>query len=269
MIALYIIVPPPRTTVLILGLDARPEEGMVTRSDSLILATVDPAQQYAGMLSIPRDLYVEIPGYGPDRINTAHVLGESRYQGGGPDLADETVERTFGVRVDRTLRLNFRGFIAIVDAAGGVTIDVENAIIDYEYPTENYDTMVVEFQPGTQHMSGERALQYARTRHGSSDLLRAERQQQVIVALARRLANPANWGHLPDVYVAFTQHVDTNLTIIDVVMMLPTLLWVGPNGIDRHVLDSDYVTGATTEAGASVLELRWEVTQQLLDEMFR
>ncbi|MBN1312461.1 MAG: LCP family protein [Anaerolineae bacterium] len=269
MIVLYMIAPPPRTTVLVLGLDARPEEGMVTRSDSIVLATVDPAQPYVGMLSIPRDLYVEIPGYGPDRINAAHVIGEGLYQGGGLVLAAETIEKNFGVHVDRALRLNFRGFIAIVDAAGGVTVDVENALIDYEYPTENYGTMVVEFQPGVQHMSGERALQYARIRHGSSDLLRAKRQQQVIVALAQQLLNPGNWGRLPDVYMAFTRHVDTDLTILDIAVMAPSLLWVGPNNIDSRVLDNDLVTGTTTEAGASVLQPQWGPIQLLLDEMFR
>jgi LCP family protein required for cell wall assembly len=269
LIVLYIIAPPPRTTVLILGLDARPEEAMITRSDTIILATVDPAQPYAGMLSIPRDLYVNIPGYGMERINAAHVLGESSHPGGGPELATATIEEDFGIRIDRTLRLNFRGFIAIVDAAGGITIDVENPIVDYEYPTDNYGTIVVQFQAGRQHMNGEQALQYARIRHGSSDLLRAERQQQVITALARQLENPANWGRLPDVYLAITQNVDTNLTVLDIASMLPALIWIGPDGIDRHVLNNDYVVGATTEAGASILQPQWDAIQGLMDEMFR
>lgn len=269
MIVLYRLAPPPRTNILVLGLDARPEEGMVTRSDTLILTTVDPAQLYAGMLSIPRDLYVQIPGYSPERINAAHVLGENAQRGGGSELAAETVEQNFQVRVHRTLRMNFRGFVAIVDAAGGVTIDVENYLVDYEYPTDNYGTMVVEFQPGKQRMSGEQALQYARIRHGSSDFQRAERQQQVIVALAHQLSWPGNWWRLPDVYLALTQYVDTDLTILDIAMLAPTLLWVGPDGIDHRVLDTNYVSGATTEAGGSVLQPQWDQIDPLLDEMFR
>lgn len=269
MAVLYRLAPPPRTNILILGLDARPEEGMVTRSDTIILATVDPARLYAGMLSIPRDLYVEIPGYGLERINAAHVLGENVRRGGGPELAAETIEQDFQVRVHRTLRVNFRGFVAIVDAAGGITVDVKNHIIDYEYPTEDYGTMVVEFQPGVQHMDGGQALEYARIRHDSSDIFRIERQQQVIAALARQLVWPGNWWRLPDVYLAFVQNVDTNLNILDVAMLAPTLLWVGPDGIDHRVLDNTYVTGTVTETGASVLLPQWDKIQPLLDEMFR
>lgn len=269
MAVLYRLAPPPRTNILVLGLDARPGEGMVTRSDTLILATVDPEQLYAGMLSIPRDLYIDIPGYAPDRINAAHVLGESVQRGGGPRLAAETIEQNFQVRVHRTLRMDFRGFVAIIDAAGGVTVDVENAIIDYEYPTENYGTMVVEFKSGPQHMSGERALQYARIRHGSSDFLRAERQQRVIVALARQLSWPGNWWRLPNVYLVLAQYVDTDLNIVDIAMMAPTLLWVGPNGIDHQVLDTGYVYGSSTEGGASIQRPDWNQIHPLLDEMFR
>jgi len=266
---LYYIAPPPRTTILVLGLDSRPGEGMVTRSDTLILATVDPYHAYVGMLSIPRDLYVNIPGYGPNRINAAHVFGESAYPGGGRDLAVRTVEENFGVDIHRTVRLNFEAFVAIVDAAGGVTIDVPNLLVDDEYPTPDYGTMVVRFDPGVQHMDGQRALQYARIRHGSSDFQRAERQQQVITALARQLLAPVNWWRLPNVYLAFVQNVETDLTIFDLALMAPTLLWVGPDGIDRQVISREMAIGTTLDNGASVLVPQWGLINPLVDQMFR
>jgi LCP family protein required for cell wall assembly len=268
LVALYRIAPPPRTNILVLGLDSRPGEGDVTRTDTMLLVTVDPADLYVGMLSIPRDLYVEIPGYGEQRINAAHVIGESATPGSGPALAAQTIEYNFGVPVHRTVRLNFEGFLAIVDAAGGVTIDVPEAFTDYEYPTPDYGTMVVSFEAGEQHMDGERALQYARIRHGSSDFERAARQQQVIAALIRQLLWPGNWWRWPGVYRAFSQNVDSNLTVLDALAIMPTVVWVGPDGIDRRVIDRDMVTGRTTSQGASVLDPDWARIQPMLDEMF-
>ncbi len=269
LILLYRLTPPPRTNILILGIDARPGEGSVARTDVMILATVNPGQPYVGMLSIPRDLYVSIPGYGSQRINAAHVYAEADTPGTGPQLAIQTVEQNFGVRVDRYLRINFEGFVAIVDAAGGVTVNVEHYFIDYEYPTSDYGTMVVEFQPGQQLMDGERALQYARSRHGSSDIERSHRQQQIIQALLKQLLWPSHWTRWPAVYRAFRQHVDTNLTLIDTAALVPAVLWVGPDGLDRRVFDETMAYGRTTDAGAYVREPIWDGIGPVIDEMFR
>ncbi len=266
---IYILAPPPRMNILVLGIDARAGEGVVTRTDTVILSTVDPAQPYVGMLSIPRDLYLNIPGYGPQRINAAHVFAERDIPGSGPQKAMETVSANFGVPVHRYLRINFEGFIAIVNAAGGVTVDVERPFIDYAYPTPDYGTMVIEFQAGRQHLDGERALQYARSRHASNDADRARRQQQVIQGVMRQMLWPGNWWRAPGVFRAYVQHVDTDLTIIDVAALAPAVLWVGPDGIDSRVFDASLAYGRTTEGGASVLEPRWDAISLLMDEMFR
>lgn len=269
LVAIYIIAPPPRTNVLVMGVDARPGEGMVTRTDAMILVTVDPAQPYVGMLSIPRDLYIDIPGYGLQRINAAHVLAESNETGTGPALAAATVEHNFGVPVHRTLRLNFDGFVALIDAAGGITLNVEKPFTDYEYPTPDYGVKVVQFEEGRQHMDGERALEYARSRHASTDYDRSRRQQQVIAGLVRQLANPLNWWRLPGVAVAYTQNVDTDLTLIDAVALAPAVIWVGPGGFEQQVFEPGMMVGRTTDSGASVVEPNWDVLRPMLDEMFR
>lgn len=268
-VGLYIIAPPPRTNILILGLDSRPGEGNVTRTDTMILATIDPDQPYVGMLSLPRDLYVDIPGYGKNRINSAHILGETEYEGGGVDLAVKTVEQNFGVPVHRTVRLNFEGFIAIIDAAGGVTIDVPEGFIDYEYPTPDYGTTVVSFEAGEQHMDGERALQYTRIRHGSSDFARAERQQQVLSALVKQLTRPENWWRLPGVYLAILQNIDTDLTPLDIALLGPAVVWVGPDGIDRQVLSQGFTSNETLDNGAEVVMPDWDAINALVEVMFR
>jgi len=267
---LYVVAPPPRTNILLLGIDARSGEGVATRTDTVMLVTIDPADLYVGVLSIPRDLYLNIPGYGFNRINAAHVLGENAYTGGGPELAAETIEANFGIRVHRTVRVNFDAFTSIVDAAGGVNVNVENYIIDYEYPTPDYGTMVIEFQEGEQTLNGERALQYARTRHSGSDFDRAARQQQVVEGLVKKLISPWNWWRLPVVYYAFSQHVTTDTTIIDAMLLGPTVLWVETVGeVDYRVLNPQMAVGTTTSAGASVLEPQWGQINPLVEEMFR
>jgi LCP family protein required for cell wall assembly len=271
LVAAYIIFPPPRMNILVMGVDARPQEGYVTRSDTNILVTVDASQPYIGMLSIPRDLYVNIPGFGYARINAAHIYGENAAQGYGADLMAQTIANNFNVPVHRTLRMNFRGFVAIVDAAGGIDIDVPGAIYDYAYPTEDYGTMEITFEQGRQHMDGERALQYARTRHGSSDFRRAERQQQIIVALFRKLFNPVNWWRIPAVYTAIITNVETDLTLFDAAMLAPTVLWVGPEGVDRRVMsrENNMVVNADIPGDPYLLAPNWYAINPMLDEVFR
>lgn len=189
--------------LLIVGVDERaghPEEGV--RSDTLILVHLDALGRWASMLSIPRDTLVELPDIGSTKINTAYGQGytgaETLYrpgttpQQGGMALAAQTVERLLllperGQHVDAIAQINFDGFAKVIDVLGGVDIDVPTLIVDDEYPTPDFGIMRIEFQPGTQHMDGAIALIYARTRHADSDFGRAERQQQVLRAIAAKL----------------------------------------------------------------------------------
>ena len=150
----------------------------------MILVTVDPGTKTAGMLSIPPDLLVPIPGHSENRINVAHFLGErDKYPGGGPALAKKTVQYTLGIPVQYYVRINFEGFEKLIDAIGGIQVEVKSAIHDEKYPDNNYGYMTVDIPAGLQHMDGKTALQYARARHGSSDFSRARRQQQVLRAV--------------------------------------------------------------------------------------
>lgn len=268
--AAYVVFPPPRINILVMGVDARPHEGYVTRSDTNILVTVNPAQSYVGMLSMPRDLYVNIPGHGYGRINAAHIYGESAEPGGGAQLMAQTIANNFNVPVHRTLRMNFRGFVAIVDAAGGIDVDVPTSIYDYAYPTEDYGTMEIYFEAGLQHMDGERALQYARTRHTSNDFRRSERQQQIMVALFRKLLSPVNWERVPAVYAAVVTNVETNLTLFDIAMIAPAVLWAGPDSIDHRVMsrENNMVVNADNPNDPYLLAPNWYAINPMLDEMF-
>ena len=236
---LYLIFPPAHTDILILGVDSREGEGWYTRADSIMLVGINPAHLRVSMLSIPRDLFIEVPGYGLQRINTVNVLGESEGEGGGPILTARSIEQSFGVRPERYIRLDFNGFVDLIDAVGGVTIDVERGIVDDFYPTADGGTTTVRFDPGTQHMDGQRALIYARTRHADDDYFRAGRQQQVVSAVLARLINPAYW---PAATSALNRNIDTDLSLWDMLALAPPVL-ANRGRFEQLVIDREYITG--------------------------
>ncbi len=237
-LTLYLLFPPPSLDLLVLGLDARPGEGNLTRTDVIMLVGVQPRRLKVSVLSIPRDVFINVPGYGLQRINTINVLGEQASPGGGIDLLAAALQQEFKVGVDRSIRLNFQAFVDLVDAVGGISVDVPARIVDYAYPTMDGGTQVIEFESGTQQMDGERALIYARTRHADDDYQRAGRQQQVVSAVAVRLLNPLTWG--PALQI-LNQYTETDLTFWDLLRYAPVLLVQGGQ-FDRLVVNREYLS---------------------------
>ncbi|MBZ0276535.1 MAG: LCP family protein [Anaerolineae bacterium] len=243
---LYLVFPPPHLDILVLGLDDRQSTHFAGRTDAIILLGVDPARLSVSLLSIPRDLFLNVPDYGMQRVNTINALGEQAEQGSGPRLLTASIAQNFGIAVDRYVRLDFRGFVALIDAVGGVTIDVERVIVDDTYPTADGGVISVRFESGVQQMDGERALIYARTRHSDDDYRRASRQQQVLSALALKLRNPLRW---PDVIRILGESVDTNMNIGDMIAIAPPLI-LNAGRFDQLVINRDYIEG--TAAGHAV-----------------
>lgn len=241
-LTIYLILPFPHRDILIMGVDSREGEGWVTRADSIILAGVDPSSLGVALMSIPRDLSIDVPGYGLQRINTVNMLGEMEAAGNGPELLKAGIQQSFGVRPERYVRLDFNGFVRLIDAVGGITVDVPRPLIDYNYPTDDFGVMTVSFEAGLQHMDGERALIYARTRYADDDYRRAERQQQVVSALMGKLINPVYW---PAVTLVLQGSVDTDLTLWDMLTLAPPVLVGGPRA-QHLVIDRDTIT-ATAE----------------------
>lgn len=237
---IYLVFPPLHVDILVLGVDGRDAEGYISRTDSIMLLGIDPARLRTSILSLPRDLFIDVPGYGPQRINTVNVLGEQGRAGGGVDLMIASLAHNFGVNIDRYARLQFDGFVELIDAVGGVTIDVERTIVDNLYPTEDGGVTTIRFESGVQHMDGERALIYARTRQADDDYHRANRQQQVISALLGKAVIPAYW---PSVITVLNRSLDTNLTVIDMVLLAPPVV-LNMGRYDRLVVDRDYIVGS-------------------------
>jgi LCP family protein required for cell wall assembly len=238
----YMLFPPKPLNIVILGVDARPGEGYLTRSDTVMLLNITPGRLGVSLLSIPRDVFINVPGYGEQRINTINVLGEEEARGSGPALVKASFKESFGVTVRNYVRLDFNGFVALVDAVGGVDIKVPKLIIDYDYPTKDGGTMTVRFDPGRQHMNGERALQYARTRHQDGDYQRAERQQQVVDAVIKKLADPRQIIHWPRIWKAVRSNTDTDLSAWDMVRLGPALV-LGWPGRNQRVLQQEDLIG--------------------------
>jgi len=237
VLALYIAFPPDATDILIMGLDSRGNEGNATRTDSIVVVGVNPGNLDVSLMSIPRDIFINAPGYGLQRINTINVLAEINQPGTGPDLLARSIENNFGIGVDNYVRLDFQAFVDLVDAVGGITIDVPYTVVDNAFPTANYGTMSVRFESGVQHMDGATALIYARTRHQDDDYRRAERQQQVISALSRKLANPLNW--IP-AWVAIQSNMETDLSIVDMALIAPTMI-LRAGDFNQLVVNREYI----------------------------
>jgi LCP family protein required for cell wall assembly len=260
-----------RVTVLVMGLDYRDwatGEGP-SRTDTMMLLTLDPLNNTAGMLSIPRDLWVSIPGFENGRINTAYFLGEA-YQmpGGGPGLAVKTVEQLLGVEINYYAQIDFGSFIRFVDELGGVKIDLPKKI--------KIDPIAgdpVKLKPGRQVLNGEFALAYARARYtAGGDFDRALRQQQVILGIRERLLRPDDLSLLiskaPVLYSEIANGVQTNMTLEELIKLALIAQKVPEDNISHGAISAQEVIFAESPDGQSVLVPLPEKIRQLRDEIF-
>jgi LCP family protein required for cell wall assembly len=262
-----------RVTVLVLGIDERAQESGPWRTDTMMLLTLEPVTRQAGVLSIPRDLWVPIPGYNDGRINTAHFLGDLYgHEGGGPALARETVEYNVGVPIDYYVRLNFQGFVTIVDLIGGVDIYVENPISDPNYPDYHYGYDPLYIDAGWHHFDGEMTLKYARTRHGSSDFDRAHRQQQVMAAILERITSldllPELARNAPQIYKTIEASVQTDLALDQILALANLATKVDRSQIRFGVIDQTCTQPWVTPDGGQVLVPLRDRMREVRDYVF-
>ena len=266
-----------RVNVLLLGIDERQLEEGPWRTDTMILLTMDPAAQTAGMLSIPRDLWVEIPGYGVyDRINTAHFRGDAdRYPGGGgPALAMDTVQANLGVPVNYYASVNFYAFVQIIDRIGCIPITVPQTIDDPDFPApEGFGYDPFHIDAGDYCLGGETLLQYARTRATyGGDFDRAARQQQVIRAIRDHVLSTGQLPNLitqaPVIYGDVQQGVNTNLTIQQIIQLARVAAEIPDGNICSAVISGEYVNQATLEDGSQVIVPDWTKVRGLVSDLY-
>ncbi|MGH2377032.1 MAG: LCP family protein [Candidatus Limnocylindria bacterium] len=222
-----------RLNVLILGVDTREELAETHNTDTVIVLSLDPVSETAAMLSIPRDTLVEIPGVGADKVNSAYAHGGTGSR--GAELARRTVERFLGIEVHSYALIDFVAFRSTIDSVGGVIVDVRRPLRDEHYPTEDFGVERLRFLAGPQHMDGEQALKYARSRHDSNDFSRARRQQAVIFALRESLAR-AGIFRMPGIVEEVGPLVRTTFDPGDVLRLARTALAVDVGQIRSEVL---------------------------------
>ncbi len=263
-----------RVTVLILGIDQRCDQEGPTRTDTMMLLTMDPVGLTAAALSLPRDLWVEIPGFGVDRINQAHFLGDVYdYPGGGPALAVDTIEATLGIQVDYYTTVNFDAFVEFVDEIGGIDIDVPEDIEDDTYPDNCYGYDPFYITAGEHHLDGQSALKYARTRATfGGDVDRAGRQQQVVMAVRDKILKvdmvPQLLTRAPVLWRIFQRNVETDLTLNEAIQLGLLVQDIPGESIRTEVLDYDYVYNEVTPDGQAVLIPVRENIRALRDQLF-
>ena len=266
-----------RVNVLFIGVDYRDWEAGTgaPRSDTMILFTLDPVSKTAGMLSIPRDMWVNIPGSGFNRINTAFSIGEgSKLPGGGPGLAMKTVEQFLGVPVHYYAQVEFNTFIEMIDTVGGIDVLVKERL-RLDPVGAGKDKIII--TPGLRHLNGEKALAYARTRKtDGGDVDRAQRQQDLIFAIMEKVFSPDYFStfvkQAPELYSRMSAGIHTSISFEDGIRLAFLLSEVKRENIKTGVINYDMVTleQAVTSDGqnASVFKARPDQIRILRDEIF-
>jgi len=254
LILLVYLVAPFRTNILFLVSDDSPDRGSVGRTDTIILTTIQPLKPYIGMLSIPRDLWVQVPGVGEQRINTAYFFSEANLPGSGAEATMNAIEANFEISVHYYVLIHMVGLESVIDSIGGVDVKLDS-------PSGNLAV-------GTHHLNGTEALAFARDRSIGDDFGRMGRTQVLITAVLEKALQPSSWPALPQLVFSITQTVDTNVPFWQWPRLLFALVRAPLFGIDNQTITREMVTPFQTSQGAQVLLPNWDAINPLLKDMF-
>ncbi|HEV2579330.1 MAG TPA: LCP family protein [Ktedonobacteraceae bacterium] len=262
----------PRVNILLLGSDTDQKFGTTAGGSTVYLAqtdiivSIDPTTKSVVMLSIPRDFYINIPGYGMGKLDEAFAHGYSYGQGGflgGVALSRLTIYQDFGISINYYAWVGLDGFVKVIDTVGGVDVDVLHPITDDAYPDDvgnktgdTYAYKRLYIPPGPQHLSGGDALDYVRSRHADlvGDFGRSARQQQVLSALKIKLANPNIIGQLPQLASDLNGWVKTDMQLPDVIKLMNFARTLDASTVQRVVLEPPYSSSTTLPSGESIVE---------------
>lgn len=259
-------------SILLLGIDERESQSGPWRTDTMIALMVDPVARTAAGLSIPRDLWVNIPGLEQSgKINTAHFLGDvEQYPGGGPALAQATVQALLDLPMQYYVRVNFSAFEKLIDLIGGIDVDVPEPIDDPLYPDSGYGYEPLYIPAGRIHLDGRLALKYARTRHGlSGDFERMPRQQQVILAVRDKLVQggllPGLVTQAGPLFQTLGESIQTNLTLDQLVQLVQLGAQIEPDRIQLQTVGPDLILPLYVDSSPpqDALVLKPDVARQL------
>jgi LCP family protein required for cell wall assembly len=264
-----------RFTILVLGIDRRPSEGdtLFARSDAMFLVSLDPATSTVGILHIPRDLHVIPRGQSEYvRVNALMVEGEQIEEGHGPQYVMDTLRDNLGIRIDTALVFDFEAFVTLVDAMGGVDVDVPYTINDPTFPDMDYGFDPLYIPKGLNHFDGEMALKYVRTRHGDSDYARGERQMQLLLAVRNKLLTsgmmPQLLAQAPELLEEMGDNVYTDIEFDEMLRLGLYVMSVGSAQMHTGSLSRDYVTRLRQADGTSLTVVNNNRLYELLSSVF-
>jgi LCP family protein required for cell wall assembly len=268
-----------RLNVLILGIGGDGHDGSQL-TDTILLASVDIKEKRVAMLSFPRDLAYPLGGGTFEKINAVNAYAEQDHPGEGAIRTADAFEKLLEEKIDHVIRIDFRGFTKFIDALDGIDVNVERSFVDPQYPTSDDKWTTVSFKKGVQHMSGQTALVFARSRHGSngegSDFARSRRQQLVIMAVREKLLSLGTLGNpqkLANLYSAIASHVQTNLSPWELLKLAPLATDISRDRMTTRVL-TDAPDGELVAAnvnGAFMLFPKkpdWSEIRSIVDEPF-
>jgi LCP family protein required for cell wall assembly len=248
-------IPDHYLNIVLLGSDRRPQSS-AWRTDSMIVVSVDATNNVIRLLSIPRDLWVYIPGHGYNRINTADLWGEMAQPGTGPEWVKQTIHRNLGIPVHYYVRLDFEGFIKIIDLVGGIDVDVDCPLPD------------IDLSAGLHHMTGEQALRYARSRKSTNDFDRARRQRKVLMALWDQSLTLNIVPQLPELWWTMAKAFQTDLSLQQVINLAYVGVQLEPQRILSRAIGPQQVQSWVTPQGAAVLLPRHQEIRAMLEDFY-
>lgn len=237
---------------LVMGTD-RQANASGWRTDTLMVVGLDRANGRAAILSIPRDIYVDIPGYGWGRINQIDGIGEQRGDGEGPHLLGSVIETYLGIPTHHWIRVHMDGFIPVVDALGGINITLDTPFYDMWQSADGTRRKEMYLPAGEHHLTGEEAYYFTRLRYVGSDIGRASRQRAVIWALREKLMQGDTLLRLPELYAAFQQYVSTDLTIVEMLSLAQVAITLGQDDVRSGGIGLADLRSYVTTSGAQVL----------------
>ncbi len=276
----------PRINILLLGSDTDQKFGISTGGSTVYLAqtdiivTIDPTTNTVGMLSIPRDFYINIPGYGMGKLDEAFARGYGIGQGGfagAVDLSRQTIQQDFGIPINYYAWVGLDGFVKVIDTVGGVDVDVTHPITDDTYPDDVGNTTGdiyaykrLYIPPGPQHLSGPEALEYVRSRHADlvGDFGRSARQQQVLNSLKVKLSNSSIIGQLPQLANDLNGFVKTDMSLPDALKVANFARALDTNKINRVILGPPYSVPAILPSGESIVQPHCDQIIPVIAQMF-
>lgn len=232
--------PEGQVNIVLLGSDQRYGTGGF-RTDTIVLVTINPANNTVNMTSFPRDLYVTIPGYTSSRINTAHAKG-------GFETLASTFAYNFGVRPDYFVLINFWSFVDVVDSLGGIDVYASQPLS--EYTSRGWFTIPA----GLNYMDGDTALYYSRSRKSTSDFDRNRRQQELVTGIFSKLMNLYSIAKIPELYKIYADSVTTNIKLSDVIPLIPVAARIkDADQIKHYFIGRGQVSNWRTPTGGAVL----------------